>query len=251
MGREGVLMKVTCLGCWGAYPAAASANSAFLLEENDFRLLIDCGSGVLSQLQRVIRIDQLDALLLSHYHHDHMADMGCLQYAMMIQNLLGHRKQALPIYAHGEGENLFHTLTYKEFTSGNRIFAHRPVQIGPWSVDFCPTNHPAYCLAIKIISPTITLVFTADTGWSDKLASFCQEADVLICEASLYKEQKRLVQGHLTSEEAGLLAASTKAKQLILTHLPHYGDRGLLVKEAQEVYSGSVLLAEEQMQWNW
>lgn len=244
-------MRLTCLGSWGAYPAAGSANSAFLLEENDFRLLIDCGSGVLSQLQRVMSIDRLDALLLSHYHHDHIADIGCLQYAMMIQNLLGKRKQTLPIYAHREGDNLFHTLTYKEFTAGTRIFAHRPVQIGPWTVDFCPTNHPVYCLAMKIMSPTAALVFTADTGWSDTLAAFSQNADALVCEASLYKEQKGQVHGHLTSEEAGLLAASSKVKQLILTHLPHYGDPNRLIKEAQEVYAGSVQLAQEQMQWNW
>lgn len=244
-------MKLTCLGCWGAYPAAGSANSAFLLEEHNFRLLIDCGSGVLSQLQRLISIDQLDALLLSHYHHDHIADIGCLQYAMMIQSILGNRNQTLPIYAHAEEENLFHTLTYKEFTTGHRISPQQLAQIGPWKVEFCRTNHPVYCLAIKMISPSATLVFTADTGWSDTLIDFCREADALICEASLYKEQKGQVQGHLTSEEAGLLAKKAGVKQLILTHLPHYGDPTQLVKEAQEVYTGSVELAKEQRQWKW
>lgn len=244
-------MKLTCLGSWGAYPAAGSANSAFLVEEHDFRLLIDCGSGVLSQLQQVISIEQLDALLLSHYHHDHIADIGCLQYAMMIQSLLGKRNKTLPIYAHGEGDNLFHTLTYKEFTTGHRIFAQQSAQIGPWKIEFCPTIHPAYCLAIKIISSSVILVITADTGWSESLASFCQGADVLICESSLYKEQKGLVQGHLTSEEAGLLAKRAGVEQLILTHLPHYGDPTQLVREAQEVYAGSVELAREQMQWKW
>ncbi|MEW9667787.1 MBL fold metallo-hydrolase [Ammoniphilus sp. 3BR4] len=245
-------MKLTCIGTWGAYPEAGEATTSFLLEEGDFRILVDCGSGVLSQLQRVIAIEKLDAVVLSHYHHDHVADIGCLQFALLIQTILGKRSQSLPIYAHAEGDNsLFSTLTHNNYTKGVRVFAQHPLPIGPWQVDFCPTLHPAYCLAMKFSHQGRSLVYTADTSWSDELVSFSKGAEILICEASLYNEQKGKVAGHMTAGEAGQLAMQAGVKRLILTHLPHYGDHPLLVQEAQEVFSGQVHLAAFLSSWEW
>ncbi|RKD24341.1 hypothetical protein BEP19_08065 [Ammoniphilus oxalaticus] len=244
-------MKLTCLGQWGAYPKAGSANSSFLLEEDHFHLLIDCGSGVLAQLQRVLAIEQLDALILSHYHHDHVADLGCLQYAMMIQKQLGYRNKALPIYGHGVGDSKFHSLTYKQYTEGLRIVAEESVKIGPWKIEFQPTRHTAYCLAIKFIGSKRTLVYSGDTGWSDELIEFARGADTLICEASLYEEQHGQVPGHLTAREAGQIAAASGVKQLILTHFPHYGDHRELRAQAQAVFSGELELAQEMKIWEW
>lgn len=240
-------MKITCLGKWGAYPEAASATSSFLLEESDFRLLIDCGSGGLAGLQQVIPIQELDAVILSHYHHDHVADIGCLQYSMMIQSLLVNRNSPLPIYGHEEGEHLFNTLTYKNFTNAVRISANQLVHIGPWKVEFCPTIHPVYCLAMKFTGSNgqTRIVYTADTGWSDQLVNFAKGADLLVCEASLYNEQKGQVQGHMTAGEAGKLAAKAGARQLVLTHLPHYGVHRDLASQASSVFDGKVQIARE------
>lgn len=244
-------MKLTSLGCWGGYPKASSANSSFLLEEDGFRLLIDCGSGVLAQLQRAIPLEKLDALILSHYHHDHIADVGCLQYAMLIQRQRGERKQPFPIYAHSEGENLFHTLSYKQHTEARRIGAEHSIQLGPWRVEFHPANHTAYCLAMKFIGKKRVIVYTGDTAWSDDLARFAAGADTLICECSLFDEQQGQVPGHMTAGEAGRMAKAADAQHLILTHFPHYGDRRQLLREAKNTYSGWIEMAEEQKTWEW
>lgn len=82
-------MKLTVIGCYGGFPAAGEATSGYLFESNGFRLLVDCGSGVLSKLQQYIDIEELDAVLLSHYHHDHIADIGPLQYAKLVGYHLG------------------------------------------------------------------------------------------------------------------------------------------------------------------
>lgn len=51
--------------------------------------------------------------------------------------------------------------------------------------------------------------------------------------------------GHMTSEQAGILASNAKVKSLILTHLPHFGDLNQLVSETKEHYEGPVSLAEK------
>ncbi len=240
-------MKLTCLGIWGAYPEAGSATTSFLLEEKGFKLLIDCGSGVLAQMQKIVPVEELDALVLSHYHHDHVADLGCMQYALLINTLLGKRKDSLPIYAHREGP--FESLSYQTYSHGVEISAERKFMIGPWEVSFCPTVHPAYCLAMKFTSEGRSIVYSADTGWCDELVEFSKGANLLICESSLYNEQKGQVSGHMTGGEAGQLAQLAEVQALILAHFPHYGEHQRLVEQAREEFSGPVQLASELKSW--
>src|ERR1700755_1703196 len=67
-------MRLTVLGCAGSFPGPESACSAYLVEAQGFRLLVDFGPGSLSALQRYGDLDGVDAILLSHLHCDHMLD---------------------------------------------------------------------------------------------------------------------------------------------------------------------------------
>src|SRR5690348_7365030 len=67
-------MRLTVLGCAGSFPGPESACSAYLLEAQGFRLLLDFGSGSLSALQRYAGLDAVDAILLTHLHCHHMSD---------------------------------------------------------------------------------------------------------------------------------------------------------------------------------
>ena len=58
-------MRMTVLGCAGSFPGPDSACSAYLVEADGFRLLIDFGSGALSALQRYAGLHSVDAILLS------------------------------------------------------------------------------------------------------------------------------------------------------------------------------------------
>lgn len=238
-------MNLTILGPWGVYPESGSCTSSFLLNEDDFHLLIDCGSGVLSQVQKYIPIQRLDGVILSHYHPDHCCDIGPLQYSMLIQHRLGTRRKSLPIYGHDNDPNKkFESLTFAEFTKGMVIEEDQQVKIGPWDVSFCKTTHPAYCLAMKFTNGKKTLVYTADTEWSEAVVDFAKGVDMLIADTSFYQEQLGKFKGHMTAGQSGKLAKLTDVQQLILTHLPHYGDHDVLLKQAQKEYSGDISLAQ-------
>ena len=75
-------MKLTVLGCNGPYPAAGGACSGYLLEAENTRVLLDCGTGVLAALPARMAPEELDAVVLSHLHYDHMSDMLPLIYRM-------------------------------------------------------------------------------------------------------------------------------------------------------------------------
>ena len=101
------LMQVTIIGHWGGYPKVDEASSGYLIEHEGFQILLDCGSGVLSKLQKFIQPEMLNGVILSHYHPDHIADIGVLQHARLIRGLLGKKMECLPIYGHSSNKQEF------------------------------------------------------------------------------------------------------------------------------------------------
>ena len=237
-------MKLIPIGIWGGYPKANEATSSFLIEHDGFHCLIDCGSGVLSSLQNYLPLEKIDAVILSHYHADHIADIGSLQYSRLIQFYLNNPSPVLPIYGHTEDQDNFAKLSYKEQTVGVEISEEEVVQIGPFTVSFCRTDHPVYCLAMKFTVGEKSIVLTADTGWRDELADFARGANLLISEANLYEEHIGVAPGHMGGSEAGKLAKLAKTNQLLLTHLPLHGNIEEILEAAVQQFDGPAEIAE-------
>ena len=238
-------MKLTVIGHWGGFPKSNEASSGYLVEHDGFNLLMDCGSAVLSKLQTLIDPQALDAVILSHYHPDHVADIGVLQHALLIGRHLNGRESNLPIYGHSEDKEAFNKLTYKDITSGYPYNPDGILHIGPFSITFLKTKHPVPCYAMRVEAAGKVLVYTGDSSYQESFIEFSRGASVLLCESNFYKGMNGAAAGHMTSEEAGRLAQMAGAETLVLTHLPHFGDLGRLMAEAQEQFSGEVMLAEE------
>jgi ribonuclease BN (tRNA processing enzyme) len=242
-------MKLTVIGYWGGYPAAGEATSGYLVQSDGFNLLLDCGSGVLSQLQNYIKPEELDAIVLSHYHADHVADIGVLQYSLLIQSFLQEGIKTLPIYGHPYDQAGLLSLTHQQHTRGIAYDPQKELKVGPFSIQFLRTKHAAVCYAMRITDGRNTIVYTADTAWIPELVPFSRNTDLLIAECNFYKGMDGSGPGHMTSEDCGKLAAQSEANQLLLTHLPHFGQLSQLVTEAKEVYNNKVELASSG--WTW
>ena len=74
-------MRLTIIGCSGSFPGPDSPASCYLVEAEGFRLLVDLGSGALGVLQRYARLDEIDAIWISHLHADHCLDLCCYSVA--------------------------------------------------------------------------------------------------------------------------------------------------------------------------
>lgn len=239
-------MKFTVIGHWGGYPKANEASSGYLLEHEGYQLLIDCGSAVLSKLQAILQPEDLNGVILSHYHPDHTADIGVLQHARLIQGFLGKQMECLPIYGHSLDEIEFPKLTYKNITKGIAYDPSQALIIGPFRVQFLLTDHPVPCYAMRFEAGGKSIVYTADTSFKEEFVSFSKEADLLVCECNFYGNQNGKNAGHMTSFDAGTLANKANAGQLLLTHLPHYGELNQLREEAATIYNGPISLASYQ-----
>ena len=240
--------KITTIGWWGAYPSAGEATSGYLLQTEGRNILVDCGSGVLSQLQNYIQLQHLDTVVLSHYHWDHVADIGCLQYAARILMDLGERKKPLEIYGHAEDSN-FSGLNYLQYCRGCAIEPSKAIDIGGLRLTFCRNIHPDPCFSIRFEHAGRCLAYIADTAWTDDLVKIARNADLLLCESSLYDEYLGRIPGHLTSGEAGSIAARAGVKHLVLTHLPHFGNHERLLDQAGKKFAGRIELAATGKAW--
>ena len=241
-------MKVTVIGYWGAYPEAAGATSAYLIEKDGFTCLMDCGSGALSRLQLYRHITDLDMVILSHYHHDHIADIGVLQYSWLVQNILQDSEKVLPVYGHTEDKAAFQALTHR-YTVGIAYEPGQELEAGPFHFSFLKTDHPVPCYGMRITDGEQVMVYTADTRFKEEWMPFAAGSDLLITDCSFYAGQDAGPAGHMTSQEGAEIARQAGVKELWLSHLPHFGEHKQLVTEAVNIYQGPVRLAREGLNW--
>jgi ribonuclease BN (tRNA processing enzyme) len=79
-------MRLRVLGCAGGFPAVDNPNSGYLLEEGKTRIWIDAGTGSFAALQpHAADYERIDALVLSHLHPDHCADVYPLHVALQYE----------------------------------------------------------------------------------------------------------------------------------------------------------------------
>ena len=95
-------MKLFCIGKYGPYPKAGESCSCYVLTHGGRNIVIDLGCGALSKLLNVLPSRDIDALVLSHLHADHMGDALTLRYALEVDKKLGRRTEPLPVYLPAE-----------------------------------------------------------------------------------------------------------------------------------------------------
>lgn len=238
-------MKLTVLGCAGSFPGPDSACSAYLVEADGFRLLLDFGTGSLSALQRYASLTSIDAILLSHLHLDHMVD-ACL-YVVVRRYAPDGPYPTLPVYAppgasgrlaaaYGEGP-LDDIYTFHDLAPGT-------FGIGPFAVSVDRVNHPVETYGMRIEHGGRVLAYSADTAPCEALIRLAHSADLFLCEASYNDGDDNPPDLHLTGRDAGEAATKAGAAKLVLTHLVQaWSSEANVYESACSAYSGPVEVA--------
>lgn len=242
-------MRVTVLGYQSPYPGPGGATPGYLVETDEVRLLLDCGSGVLSVLGNYFPIHELDALILSHYHHDHIADIGVLQYGFMVHQLFHDRdpQKPLPIYAPEAPIANAQSLSYRNATKFYPVREDSEGTIGDIHVRFLRTDHGDGdpCYAMRLSAGGKVLVYGADSGPGTNWGSFIKGADLFICEGTyLDHNLPKIPNGHLSVRQAAQLAEEHACRALLITHLYHGYDPEEVRRQAEAYTTGTCFVAE-------
>lgn len=215
-------MKLTVLGNRSPYPTEFSGGSGYLLQDEEQNILLDIGSGTLSNLQKIIPIYKLDAVVISHLHLDHFLDLLPLHHAIMLAIKNGQRDNALAVYlpfTESPELDFIRTKVGDEFHL-QELTADTNLNLGNLEFDFHSTTHSKECLGIKVSNGEFSLGYTADTAFDEKLINFLAESNLLLAEASLLEKDKdKRSLGHMTVNDAVKFGFKAGVNKLLLTHL--------------------------------
>jgi ribonuclease BN (tRNA processing enzyme) len=250
-GREAeVEVRLWVLGRSGGYPRPGEACSGYLVESGDLRVLVDLGHGVLSRLLLRVDVYRLDAVVLSHLHPDHVADLPALRVALRWGRRPPSWRGRLPVlapagaaeyFAHVVGEPTLEELDFYGLPDSESV------DLDGLRLRFRRTRHPVETYAVRVEGPGGVLVYTADTAPSEAVAELGSGADLLLAEATLseaYADRAEAA-GHMTGAQAGALARAAGARRLLLTHFFPTTDPQESVTAAQKAFGGPVEAAEE------
>jgi ribonuclease BN (tRNA processing enzyme) len=239
-------MKITVLGGCGAWPAAGQACSGYLVEHDSFRLLMDPGYATLPRLLQVTTAEQVDAVIVSHGHPDHCADLHPLLRARTLRD---DPAPPLPVHTVPEGVTKVLALdrpgmlddAYRlhEFAPGDRL------SIGPFDIATWLLPHFVPNAGMRLTAGGRTLAYTGDTGPSPDVVDLARDVDLFLAEATFADEVPADSAGFLSSaRHAGENAARANVEQLLLTHLMPGSDPSTAHAAARRVYGGKVTVVQ-------
>lgn len=249
-------MRLTILGCSGSVPAAHAPASGYLIEADDFVLGLELGNGTLARLQLIRDPFDLDALVLSHLHPDHCADVSALTVLRRYHPAPPYdtRPRQLPLY----GPAQTHRRLVNAYAADEQeravadlsdVYAFHTLSadttpIGPFQVTAVAVDHPTTAFGLRITDGTSVLAYTGDTGPCAALDELSRGADLLLAEASWSHAPQRPSGVHLSGRQAGELASRAAARRLLLTHVAPWSDHAAVLEEARSAFGTDAELAQ-------
>jgi ribonuclease BN (tRNA processing enzyme) len=234
------------LGGCGAWPAAGRACSGYLVEHDGFRLLVDPGYATLPRLLEVMGAELVDAVLISHGHPDHCADLNPLLRArtlredpppvpLTVHTLPGAVDRVLALDRPGMLDDAYRL---NEFAAGDGF------SIGPFEVQTWLLPHFLPNAGMRLTAGGHRMAYTGDTGPSPELVPLARDVDLFLAEASFAEHVPAGSVGALSSaREAGETAARAGVGRLLLTHLVPGSDEVAAEAAARRSYLADVAVA--------
>ena len=270
-------MRVTLLGTGCPVVHSGRRGAAAMVEAGDTRLLIDCGSGV---TQRLVEAGtngaDIDALLITHLHTDHLVDF----YQLVVSAWHQGRAVPWPVYAPRPVlDHLTAIMAAWEPERQQRMdFELRPsndglvlepheikggdtLTLGDIEVTVVEVDHgpvvPAF--GFVFLAGDYKVVHSGDTCRCAALIEAGQGADLLIHEVMLHRSappsasrtedtMDNVASYHTLSSEVGGIAQAMGVKSLMLTHfVPPDFDRDALLAEVSGGCDVPVIIGEDLM----
>jgi ribonuclease BN (tRNA processing enzyme) len=259
-------VRITVLGKSPAWQDAGGACSGYLVEADGTCVLLDCGNGVFGKLRSLRDYCDVDAVVISHLHADHILDLVPYASALMFAP----RQQPVPVggfpgtdsparpqllaplgaadalrrVCAGAGmkeEHVENAFDMQEYAPEDTF------ELGPMQVRFRSVPHFLPTHAVEFREGDARLTYSADSSPSEELCDFARDTALLLIEATLPRPEREGPRGHLTPGEAGDHGRRAGARRLVLTHFSDEMDADWARTEAEQSFGGPVEVAHEGM----
>ncbi len=242
------MLEISLIGTGTAIPVNRHSPASMLVHADGKRLLLDIGPGTLSRLEQAgVSYDQIDELLLTHFHPDHSLDLATL---LLIFNYAPNASRSRPFTITGPvGIEDFLIRMYALYPDlpplGYKLELH-PVhrenfEIGKIKLQAAPTGHTANSVAYRLEFEGHSMVYSGDASQNGELVNLAAGVDLLIGECSFPAGWE--TEDHLNAESLGRLATQAGVKSLLVTHCYPPALAVDLVGQIREYYAGEVQMA--------
>lgn len=227
-------MKLTVLGAGTSIPHPRRTSSGYWLETNGGTILLDCAASIGSRMAgNGLDWPDLDAIWISHFHLDHVGGLAPLLAGTKHAGQMKLREKPLRIFGPQGLRRLIDSFggvyNYRLLEQPFPVEIIEVETLEPFEIangveaTAMKTPHTAESHAIHIRDGESTLVFSADTGFDESLATLSNRVDLLILECSFVKNKP--TENHLELSEAIHLIRKAKPKRAMLTHFyPEWDD---------------------------
>ncbi len=276
-----VTTRVTITGSGTPVPSASRAGPGVLVRTDDLAIQVDAGRSTVQRLAQVgLWPTELDAVLVTHHHSDHLtglADLVLTRWVMdrtdgcpplvvvapggpsseFVERMLDPWEADLAVRRAHSGRPTRPRLELVAFelpTAPTEVWSARGVRVLAGSVQHQPV-HPA--VGFRVETPAGIVAITGDTLVCDEVEALAAGADVLVYEAMRFEEIEQLpahrrfildyhADTRLIGEQAHRLGIAT----LVLTHLIPEPSSPAEVKAFEDDiraggYEGEVVVADD------
>lgn len=244
------MTKITFLGTASAVPDKDHYNTHFLIENSDRLILVDCSGNPFARFDQV-NIDplRLTDVIITHFHPDHVSGLPLL----LMDLWLAGKKDPINLYGLSDVIDrvesmmrLFDWDTWEGFYPVNLLKLGDSdvmplIKTDRIVITASPTCHIIPSICLRFDFPEGVVCYSGDTAPCENVIRLAQDADILIHEAS------GEYFGHTSALQAGDVAHNARARSLHLVHYPPDSNPEKLIGDAQQVFSGEVVVVQDLM----
>jgi ribonuclease Z len=213
-------------------------------------VLLDCGAGATGRLYDIQAFDQVDVVLISHLHSDHIAGL----FDFLLHTLITGRRRPLTLVSPPGLSPILASVFAAKGTVDDpsqhyefRLMeSDRPeLTVGRWAIRGVPLDHTILDLGYHLSTRGVSIFYTGDTR--EPSATLESPADYLIHEATYADRHRSIAReyGHSTATQAAEAARATKARHLFLTHVGDLPDiDSEISEEARRAFPDSAVVED-------
>lgn len=253
--------ELTVLGAGSILPRDRHGPAGYALRRVDRAgyLLFDCGPGSIRMLGPAgLALEELEAVVLSHYHPDHCLDLFALAFALRSPSLRRAKRARLKLVgprglrdllergAALGGERGWTAFEDAEVVEVDPTLLGGETEAAGFRLRHWPTRHTPHAVCWRAEDDAgAACAYSGDSGPEGELAACARGADLFVCECSFADDEA--VERHMTPRTAAEAARAAGARELMLTHVYPGLDPGVAAQEAARHYDGEIRCARDLM----
>jgi ribonuclease BN (tRNA processing enzyme) len=258
--EHSVLAELIIIGSGTGIPSLRRGSPGLVVLSDSSTLLVDSGPGALRKMLEVrITYQDIDVLLYTHIHPDHVSDLVHVLFACKYAEL-PREKELLCIGGPGfksyfeKLKSLYgswiepqsYRLTVKEVSQEPLEESSLPLLYRDLRILSKPMAHISDSVGYRIeLKDGKSIAISGDTDYCQNIIDLAFGVDLLVLECSFPDGKK--VEGHLTPSLAGRIAIESRCKKLLLNHLYPVCDQFDIVGQCKKIYQHQIILGEDLM----